>query len=93
MALDQEQKLGMREHRKALAIVTFVSLSSFQYGLDFGIIGGLQAMVGFLEVRITCAGLGRLRKRLTSHRYSGSELQRHLSVGTSTLSDNSSSRP
>ncbi|KAI1299604.1 MFS monosaccharide transporter-like protein [Xylaria venustula] len=40
----------MREHRKALLIVTLVSLSSFQYGLDFGIIGGLQAMIGFLEV-------------------------------------------
>ncbi len=49
---DQNQKLGMREHWKALLIVTLVSLSSFQYGLDFGIIGGLQAMIGFLEVRI-----------------------------------------
>ncbi|KAI0905462.1 MFS monosaccharide transporter-like protein [Ustulina deusta] len=39
----------MREHWKALLIVTLVSLSSFQYGLDFGIIGGLQAMIGFLE--------------------------------------------
>lgn len=25
-------------------------LSPFQYGVDFGLIGGLQAMVGFLEV-------------------------------------------
>jgi len=25
-------------------------LSPFQYGIDFGMIGGLQAMVGFLEV-------------------------------------------
>ena len=25
-------------------------LSPFQYGIDFGLIGGLQAMVGFLEV-------------------------------------------
>lgn len=53
MALvDQDQKMGMREHWKALLIITLVSLSSFQYGLDFGIIGGLQAMVGFLQVRI-----------------------------------------
>ncbi|KAI1813232.1 MFS monosaccharide transporter-like protein [Poronia punctata] len=50
MALEQDQKRGIREHRKTLAIVTLVSLSSFQYGLDFGIIGGLQAMVGFLQV-------------------------------------------
>jgi hypothetical protein len=26
-------------------------LSPFQYGIDFGMIGGLQAMVGFLKVR------------------------------------------
>lgn len=25
-------------------------LSPFQYGVDFGLIGGLQAMVGFLKV-------------------------------------------
>lgn len=27
-------------------------MSPFQYGVDFGIIGGLQAMIGFLEVSI-----------------------------------------
>lgn len=27
-----------------------VTLSSFQYGVDFGLIGGLQAMPGFLQV-------------------------------------------
>jgi hypothetical protein len=32
-------------------------LSPFQYGIDFGMIGGLQAMVGFLEVR----GIFRLK--------------------------------
>lgn len=42
--------MGMKEHWKALLIITFVSLSSFQYGLDFGIIGGLQAMIGFLQI-------------------------------------------
>jgi hypothetical protein len=26
-------------------------VAPFQYGFDFGLIGGLQAMVGFLEVR------------------------------------------
>jgi len=26
-------------------------VSPFQYGLDFGLIGGLQAMKGFLQVR------------------------------------------
>lgn len=41
---------GLRSHGKALLAMSIVSLSSFQYGLDFGIIGPLQAMVGFLQV-------------------------------------------
>ena len=28
-----------------------IVLSPFQYGVDFGLIGGLQAMTGFLQVR------------------------------------------
>lgn len=31
----------------ACAVIT---LSPFQYGVDFGLIGGLQAMPGFLQV-------------------------------------------
>ena len=27
-----------------------VSMSPFQYGIDFGLIGGMQAMIGFLKV-------------------------------------------
>ncbi|KAI0378848.1 putative maltose permease [Hypomontagnella monticulosa] len=50
MSTDQEKVLGLRDHWKAMIAMTLVSLSSFQYGLDFGIIGGLQAMVPFLEV-------------------------------------------
>ncbi|KAJ3578327.1 hypothetical protein NPX13_g2234 [Xylaria arbuscula] len=46
----KDHELGMKDHWKALSIITLVSLSSFQYGLDFGIIGGLQAMIGFLQV-------------------------------------------
>ena len=26
-----------------------VSLSPFQYGVDFGLIGGIQAMIGFMR--------------------------------------------
>ena len=44
-----EDNYGMREHWKVLCMMTLVSLSTFQYGMDFGIIGGLQAMVGFLK--------------------------------------------
>ncbi|KAI1206086.1 putative maltose permease [Annulohypoxylon truncatum] len=50
MAPDQEKSWGVRDHWKAMIAMTLVSLSSFQYGLDFGIIGGLQAMVPFLQV-------------------------------------------
>ncbi|RDL33338.1 uncharacterized protein BP5553_08777 [Venustampulla echinocandica] len=37
-------------HWKCLMACTLVSMCPFQYGLDFGIIGGLQAMPGFLQV-------------------------------------------
>ena len=42
----------LRDHWKCIAACTLVSMCPFQYGVDFGIIGGLQAMPGFLEVRI-----------------------------------------
>ena len=35
---------------KCLLACTLVSMSPFQYGIDFGAIGGLQAMRGFLEI-------------------------------------------
>ncbi|KAI1637835.1 putative maltose permease [Biscogniauxia mediterranea] len=50
METRENRELGMKDHWKALVAVSLVSLSSFQYGVDFGIIGGLQAMVGFLQV-------------------------------------------
>ena len=52
MAPQQDSSLGLKDHWKCLLAVTLVSMSPFQYGIDFGIIGGLQAMRGFLEVRI-----------------------------------------
>lgn len=48
--LQNEDNFGLKEHKRVLLIMTLVSISTFQYGLDFGIIGGLQAMVGFLKV-------------------------------------------
>jgi hypothetical protein len=52
-----------------LASVALVTISSFQYGLDFGIIGGLQAMVGFLKVRlVTCLSLATLAIHPSRHR-------------------------
>ncbi|EOA88554.1 hypothetical protein ACJQWK_02089 [Exserohilum turcicum] len=39
-----------RDHSRLFIACGVVILSPFQYGFDFGMIGGLQAMVGFLEV-------------------------------------------
>jgi len=39
-----------REHSRLFIACGVVILSPFQYGFDFGMIGGLQAMVGFLQV-------------------------------------------
>src|SRR5690606_18911540 len=41
---------GWLAHWKAFVACGIMILSPFQYGVDFGIIGGLQAMVGFLKV-------------------------------------------
>ncbi|KEF56953.1 uncharacterized protein A1O9_07143 [Exophiala aquamarina CBS 119918] len=41
---------GLKAHWKCIAACTLVSMCPFQYGIDFGIIGGLQAMPGFLAV-------------------------------------------
>ncbi|KAI7783318.1 sugar transporter 4 [Diaporthe eres] len=43
---------SMKSHWKCLAACTLVSMCPFQYGLDFGLIGGLQAMIGFLKACI-----------------------------------------
>ncbi|KAK3291127.1 general substrate transporter [Chaetomium fimeti] len=44
------RKYPMKQHWKCLAACTLMSLCPFQYGLDFGLIGGFQAMVGFLRI-------------------------------------------
>ncbi len=47
----------MRDHWRCLAACTLVSMCPFQYGIDFGLIGGMQAMTGFLKVRCARSGL------------------------------------
>lgn len=59
---EPKENFGLKAHWRALAASTLVSLSSFQYGVDFGIIGGLQAMEPFLKVRKP--GLSRSDHRL-----------------------------
>lgn len=39
-----------RSHSRLFIACSIVILSPFQYGFDFGMIGGLQAMKGFLQV-------------------------------------------
>jgi SP family sugar:H+ symporter-like MFS transporter len=45
-----EVTTGLLQNWKCVLACTLVSMSPFQYGIDFGAIGGLQAMKGFLEV-------------------------------------------
>jgi MFS transporter, SP family, sugar:H+ symporter len=41
---------GVWANRRNVAITLIYSLAAFQYGLDYGLTGALQAMVGFLKV-------------------------------------------
>ena len=43
-------KLDLRSHIKCLAICFIVTVATFQYGLDYALVGGFMAMPGFLEV-------------------------------------------
>lgn len=43
-------KLDYQSHRKCLAICAVITVSSFQYGLDYALVGGFMAMPGFLRV-------------------------------------------
>lgn len=43
-------KLDVRSHRKCLMICFVATLATFQYGLDYALIGGFLSMKGFLQV-------------------------------------------
>ncbi|KIW86706.1 uncharacterized protein Z519_12692 [Cladophialophora bantiana CBS 173.52] len=43
-------KLDVLSHTKCLAICVVATLSTFQYGLDYALVGGFLSMPGFLEV-------------------------------------------
>ena len=43
--------LTIRDHWRCFLACGLIILSPFQYGIDFGLIGGLQAMPGFLKVK------------------------------------------
>lgn len=43
-------QLDIRSHKKCLAICFVITIASFQYGLDYALVGGFMAMPGFLRV-------------------------------------------
>ncbi|KAK3331515.1 MFS transporter [Apodospora peruviana] len=43
-------KLDIRSHKKCVGICAVVTIASFQYGLDYALVGGFMAMPGFLRV-------------------------------------------
>lgn len=45
-----EDKVTIRANWRVFVACGIIILSPFQYGIDFGLIGGLQAMPGFLKV-------------------------------------------
>jgi MFS family permease len=49
--VDANKDASWRSHPRLFLACGVVILSPFQYGFDFGMIGGLQAMKGFLQVR------------------------------------------
>ena len=59
MAVPQKE-YGLVSNWKCMLACILVSLSPFQYGMDFGLIGGMQAMVGFLRVNIYRYNLQRI---------------------------------
>lgn len=72
-------------HWKMLIACSLLSMCPFQYGLDFGLIGGLQAMPGFLEVS-DCSDNHKSyerNQRLTCHRFSVTKIPQAQSATTS----------
>ncbi|KAE8445270.1 hypothetical protein EG329_013642 [Mollisiaceae sp. DMI_Dod_QoI] len=43
-------KLDVSSHKKCLTICFFITMGTFQYGLDYALVGGFLSMPGFLEV-------------------------------------------
>ncbi|KAH8819240.1 MFS transporter [Xylogone sp. PMI_703] len=43
-------KLDVSSHKKCLTICFFLTMGTFQYGLDYALVGGFLSMPGFLEV-------------------------------------------
>lgn len=55
-----KDKETIRNHWRCFVACGLMVLSPFQYGIDFGLIGGLQAMPGFLKVTVSSNHRSRL---------------------------------
>ena len=53
MSAKSRDQLGLKAHWKCVVACILVSMSSFQYGLDYALISGFQAMIPFLQVSKT----------------------------------------
>ena len=74
-----DDKYRAKDHWRCLAACFLLSLSPFQYGIDFGLIGGMQAMVGFLKVGAAPYCQGSL---LTTTRSLATRIPSRLLAGT-----------
>lgn len=95
---DPPPKNGLLANWRCLLACTLVSMSPFQYGIDFGAIGGLQAMSGFLEVPLhphppvsPSAPLPSTPKFTRSARFSATPTPPSPAATTSRRADNNSS--
>lgn len=52
VAMAEAKQYGLKDHWKCAVACLLISMSPFQYGVDFSLIGPLQAMIGFLKARL-----------------------------------------
>jgi MFS family permease len=71
MTTDANKGDSWRSHSRLFLACGIVILSPFQYGFDFGMIGGLQAMKGFLQVRPNSTAVQYSVHILTHHQVFG----------------------
>ena len=56
--MGSRKEYGLASNWKCILACLLVSMSPFQYGIDFGLIGGMQAMIGFLQASLCyCASM------------------------------------
>jgi hypothetical protein len=87
----QKEKNEILVHWKSLLSCLVVSLCAFQFGFDATVIGGLQAMPGFLEVIINQSPFSHaaaLADEHLHHRYLGTKILKAPLDTIFPLSDN-----